>query len=461
MKTKIYSILTAVLFPVIVTSLCLVASTIVKAQIISTIAGTGIPGYTGDGGPAINAELNAPVGIALDNTGNLYIPQSINNVVRKMDAAGIITTFAGNGTAGYSGDGGPATSAQLNNPARVATDAQGNVYIIDNLNQCIRMVNTSGIISTVAGNGTAGYSGDGGPALSASFNSPRDVAFDVAGNMYITDQGNNVIRMVNTSGIISTYAGTGTMGYSGDGGPAINAELNYPLCITADGAGNLYIGELYNQVIRVINTAGIINTFAGNGTAGYSGDGGPALSAQLQNPNGVALDATGNIYITDQLNNAIRKVDASGIISTYAGTGIAGYSGDGGPANAAQLSQPKGIVVDPSGNLYISEFGNHVIRKITSPLGINLFEEDKNLVSVYPNPSSGSFTVSFKEVLAHDLNVLVTVNDFTGRKVFETTFEKTGELFLQNIDLTSLPAGVYFLKLSYGRDAVTRKIIME
>jgi len=332
--------------------------------IISTVAGNGTAGYSGDGGPAASAELSYPYSVAVDSAGTFYIADN-NNSVRKVNASGVISTLAGNGTAGYSGDGGPATSARLSGPAGVAVDGAGNLYIADQSNQRIRKVTAAtGIITTVAGNGTAGYSGDGGPATSAELNFPAGVAVDSAGNLYIADYNNSVIRKVNTSGIMTTVAGNGTGGYSGDSGPATSAELYLPIGVAVDGTGNLYIADTGNQRIRKVDASGIITTVAGNGTAGYSGDGGLAISAQLDRPTSAAVDSAGNLYIADTGNQRIRKVNASGIITTVAGNGTFGYSGDGGAATSAEFYDPDGVAVDSAGNLYIADANNQRIRKV-------------------------------------------------------------------------------------------------
>jgi len=338
---------------------------IAKAQTIITIAGKGIQGYCGDGGSAISAKLYYPTDVAIDVEGNIYICDAFNHVIRKVDTLGIISTFVGTGTAGYSGDGGPATSAKLFKPYRLALDTAGNLFIAEANNHLIRKVNTSGIISTFAGTGTAGYSGDGGSATSAKLYNPAGVTLDAAGNLYIADCNNNVIRKVNTSGIISTIAGTGTADYSGDGGPATSANLDQPTDLCIDASGNLYIADYSNNVVRRINTSGIINTFAGTGIPDYTGDGGPATSAKLFFPTGLEIDSFDNIFIGDASNNVIRKVNTSGIISTFAGTGTAGYSGDGGSATMSQISgSTSGLGIDIAGNLYIADRDNNVIREV-------------------------------------------------------------------------------------------------
>ena len=275
--------------------------------------------------------------------------------------------MAGTGTATFGGDGGPAVDAQVSDPYGVALDGAGNLYIADTGSHRIRKVNSAGVISTVAGNGTRGSGGDGGPAVDAQLQLPLGVAADGAGNLYIADFHNHRIRKVDAAGDISTVAGTGAAGYGGDGGQAVNAQLNYPTDVALDGAGNLYIADGSNNRVRKVNSAGVISTVAGNGAAGYGGDGGQATAAQLDSPHGVAADGAGNLYVADLNNQRIRKVNAAGVITTVAGTGTRGSDGDGGPAAAAQLGRPRGLALDGSGNLYIAERGNSRIRKVGPP----------------------------------------------------------------------------------------------
>jgi len=332
----------------------------VANAVITTVAGNGTAGYSGDNGVATSASLNFPLGIAVDAAGNIYIVDFDNERIRKV-SNGMITTAAGNGSNGYSGDTGPAISAQLNSPGGIAVDSAANLYIADAGNAVIRKV-ANGVITTVAGNGTFGFSGDGGPAASASMSSPVAVAVDSAGNLYITDSSNQRIRKV-SNGVIATAAGNGEAGFSGDGGPAASAELNFPVAIATDSAGNVYIADADNNRIRRVSN-GVIATVVGNGTEGYSGDGGPATSAQL-NSTGVALDSAGDLYIADTDNNRVRKV-SNGVITTVAGNGTRGFSGDNGPATSAQLDGPEGVALDSAGNLYIADTGNSSIRKVAN-----------------------------------------------------------------------------------------------
>ncbi len=329
---------------------------------ITTIAGTGTAGFSGDSASATSAQLNSPSGIALDVSGNLYIADSGNQRVRKV-AGGTISTVAGNGTAGYAGDGSGATAAQLNSPSGVAVDSSGNFSIADRINNVIRKVSGT-TIATVAGNGTQGYSGDGGSGTAAMLDRPNGVAVDSSGNIYTADTINSAIRKL-TGTTITTVAGGGpaNYGYSGDGGAAKSAKLSWPRGVVVDSSGNLYIADSINNVIRKVSGT-TITTVAGNYAkgAGYSGDGSAATAAQLNAPYGVAVDASGNLYIADTGNNVIRKVSTLGTITTAAGTGTVGYAGDGGAPTSATLNQPQGVAVDSSGTLYIADTGNNVIR---------------------------------------------------------------------------------------------------
>jgi len=340
---------------------------VISGDVITTLAGTDAATFSGDGGAAVSAGLNLTVGVAVDLSGNVYVADTVNNRIRKTNTAGVITTFAGNGIASFSGDGGQATSAGLCDPFDVAVDVAGNVYIADYCNSRIRKVNTSGVITTYAGNGAITYSGEG-LAISNSLNSPTGVAVDLTGNVYIADTSHHRIRKVTTGGVISTIAGDGISGFAGDGGTATSAHLKLPSGVKVDSAGNVFIADSGNNRIRKINTSGFINTVAGNGTAAYSGDNGPATSASLNLPNNVAVDPFDNLYIADTFNNRIRKVNASGDITTLAGIGAAPYSGDGGPAISASLSGPYGVAVDSSGNVFIADTFNNRVRKVIESL---------------------------------------------------------------------------------------------
>jgi sugar lactone lactonase YvrE len=407
------------------TNNCLIRKISMKGT-ISSVVGTGICGYSGDDGPARSAMINGPGGLAFDSKGNLLFADVQNSRIRKVTPEGTISTIAGNGAYGYSGDGGPAIQASLAEPLAVSADKLGDIYIADSSNQVIRMVDTAGVIHTVAGNNTVGFSGDGGPAISAQLFEPRGVLADSDGNFYISDSANLRVRKVDSTGTINTYAGVGhagnggnggpatqaglgptrglslggnmlyivahrnvwavdlntqiinivagtakgDVGFNGDGMPATSTSLDYPWGLSFDAGGNLLIADAGNNRIRKVDASQVVTTIAG----GYTGDGGLGKAATLNVLDyfggHIAFDPTGNLYIADTYNNRIRKVTPKGVISTFAGTGITGYTGDGGPASAATLTFPNGVTADASGNVYISDgdgwSGNGVIRKVDS-----------------------------------------------------------------------------------------------
>ncbi len=344
--------------------------------IITTVAGTGTAGYNGDG-LATTAQLYSPEGVAVDGTANVYIADTNNQRIRKVTAAtGVISTVAGTGAAGFSGEGGLATAAQVHSPIGVAIDGAGNVYFADYYNQRIRKLTlATGVLATVAGSGTIGFEGDGGLGTAAALGYPTGVAVDAAGAMYIADSLDYRIRKVAAPTVptllVTTVAGTGTAGYNGDG-LATTAQLYSPQGVTVDGAGNVYIADTNNQRVRKVTAAtGVISTVAGTGVAGFSGEGGLATAAQVHSPTGMAVDAAGNVYLADYYNQRIRKITvATGLITTVAGTGVPGFSGDGGAATAAELQYPTGVAVDAAGNIYIPDQYNQRIRKVTAATGV-------------------------------------------------------------------------------------------
>ena len=352
---------------------------------ISTVAGDGTPGFSGDGGSASSAQIENPSDVSIDTHGNLYITDENNHRIRKVDVTtGNISTVAGNGSYGYSGDGGLATDARLYDPSRVAIDASGNIYIADTRNYRIRKVDVAtGIISTVAGNGTEGFSGDGGLAINAQLGGGwwHGLAVDTYENIYIADYDNDRIRKVDANtGIISTIAGGGTQGL-GDGGPATSAELERPADVALDTNGDIFIADTHNGLIRKVDMAtGIISSVAGLGGAS---DGGPAIDARVYSPSGITVGANGDIYISGSYDR-VRKIDnTTGYISTIAGDRTSGDSGDGGPATSAQLNDPDGLAIDANGDVYIADFRNHRVRKLTTTL---------------PNPDPDPSQFSFQSI---------------------------------------------------------------
>lgn len=337
-------------------------------DIISTFAGTGAAASSGDGGPAVAAGVWSPIGIATAADGRLAIPEPTANRVRIVSPAGIITTIAGTGAAGSGGDGGQASAAQLNGPRDAAFDAAGNLYIADRVNHVVRKVAPNGIITTVAGTGVAGGGGDGLPATQAQLSEPLGVAVDAAGNLYIADATNRNVRKVAPNGIISTFAGTGASGTGGDGGPATQATFVRPNDVRVTNLQAVLVVDTDGRTVRSIAGDGIISTIAGTaGVAGNSGDGGPATAARLSAPIEVAVDPFNNLYISDSGGARIRRVNTAGVISTIAGTGDQAFGGDGGPAIKASFIQPSGVSLNAAGDLFIADTGNNRVRKITNP----------------------------------------------------------------------------------------------
>jgi gliding motility-associated-like protein len=368
----------------------------VNSQIISTVAGNGTGGYSGDGGPALNAQLSDMYYTypAIDHAGNMYIVQHADNTIRKVDPSGIITTIAGRrGVIGYSGDGGPAINALLYHPSAIAIDGANNIFFADGNGNVIRKIDPAGIITSVSGTYTTSCGvGDGGPLSLARFRAISALAFDGAGNLYISDYGCNTVRKVNTAGIISTIAGNGTLGFSGDGAIATLAQLAYPSKVAVDNAGNVYIPDAQNHRVRKVSSTGIITTVAGNGSRGYSGDGGLAVNAEIAYPGSVVVDRAGNLYTGDG-NHVIRKIDPSGVITTYAGNGTYGYSGDGGPAILASLSFTEGrINIDDNDNIYFVNYSSNVIRKVAHCLTATITQQPLN-VSLC-NAGNASFNIT-------------------------------------------------------------------
>ena len=426
----------------IVLLLLVLAPFLSKGQYMVTIAGNGTFNNSGDGGPASAAELGMPRAVAIDRSGNVYITIiSPGARIRKITPAGIISTFAGGDTIGYNGDGIPATAAFLDEPRQVAFDGAGNVYICGGFNHRIHMVNPAGIISTFAGDGTGAYGGDGGPATAAQLNFSNGMDFDAAGNAYISDNFNHMIRKINTSGIISTIAGTGTAGYSGNGGPATNAMINNPNRIMVVGT-DVYFTEQGNACLRKVNAAGIISTVAGDGFSGYFGDGGPATAAEFNAPAALCKDVLGNIYIADTRNNVIRVINTAGIINTYAGTGIAGFNGDCLLDTLAQLDTAYGVAIDASGSIYIADQFNFRIRKINAlpcVTGVNDVTADQESITVFPNPATAELTITCPAKINQ-----VAISNIMGQTIYNKAYNTMQVV----INVADLPAGVYFAKIN-------------
>ncbi len=427
-----------------------------EGQTISTIAGNGVASNTGDGGLATAAKIDYPLGGMFDKNGNYYFTTgNSGHSIRKIDPVGNIFTVAGTtSVSGYSGDGALATNAKLNNPQYVAIDPFDNVYISDAINNRIRKITLStGVITTFAGNGTAGYSGDNNIATNAMLNNPLGLSFDKSGNLYIADALNNVIRKVNTSGIITTVAGNGIPGHSVINGVAATSAsiLAYGLC--SDTFSNIYIADGYGAVYKV-NSNGIITYFAGTGTNGYSGDGGKATDAQVA-PYLIAMDNYGNLAVCERDVHRIRIVNNAGYINTIVGNGVPGYSGDFGPANLAQVNYPGGVAFDSCSNLYITEGHGFRIRKVTYPhcnyLAVENEQHSPQNISLYPNPANDELHIDNLQN-----KTTYTLLNTVGQSI-QHGILKAGS---NSIALQTLARGIYVLQLTdeVGKRSVSRVI---
>ncbi|MBX2906903.1 MAG: T9SS type A sorting domain-containing protein [Taibaiella sp.] len=420
-----------------------------QAQVkrIKTIAGTGIGAYGGDGGASTGASLHSPYVVSLDGLGNAYILDRLNARIRKIYGSGVIVTVIGTGSTGYTGDGSAGTSADITPSGLAVTNTE--VYIADSYHRVIRKLNSAGLMSTIAGTGIYSYGGDGGPAVNASFKTPSGMAFDAAGNLYIADGDANVVRKINPAGNISTFAGTGTAGFSGDGDFSNLATLDSPYAVTADAFGNVFISDVKNNRVRKVDVSGTITTYAGVGTAGYSGDGAQATDAELNRPAGLATDKDGNLYIADADNNVIRMVATDGTITTAVGNGTPGFGGDYGPVNGCNLNRPFGVAVDAQGELYIADANNQRVRRTYTTTAVGNVAADAN-IELYPNPAGSRLFVNGLSK-GDKLSVL----DVTGRMLMG--LESTSET-LQDLDVSSLASGVYVLNIATvnGGSAVVR-----
>ncbi len=427
---------------VLIWLIILLATLPARSQIIITSAGTGGGGFSGDGGPATAAWLYDPYGVTLDKNGDLYISDNGNRRVRKVSPAygGIITTVAGNGTAGFSGDGGEAVDAQIDGVVDIAIDPKGNVFLSDQGNHRIRKVSPDGIITTFAGTGTPGFNGDNIPATIAKLNIPEGICVDGNGNLYISDVGNNRIRRVDTSGLITTIVGNGSAGYSSDGVNGTSAALSYPSCVRVDNSGLLLFSD--NNRIRKIGSLGQLITMGGNGIAGNAGDGGPATSASI-NVSAFCTDTLGNIFLADGGNDVIRKVSPDGTINRYAGSGLGGYSGDGGNALTAKLRSCQGVAVAPNGDVFIGDVGNNRIRMVSNHItGVAQIHVTEPKLEVYPNPVTDFLNIELHGVSAEEAEVSIRAID--GRLVGHYCMKPAAPLSLS----ANWPAGSYVVHVT-------------
>lgn len=437
----------------------------VHAQIITTVAGDGTLGSTGNGGLATSAELSHPNCVAFDDSGNYYIGDETANVVRKVNIlTGVISTIAGTGTAGYSGDHGLATLATLDDPIGVAIDANGNIFIGDFSNDVVRKITKStGIITTIAGiHGSPGFNGDNIQATTAELDGPRYVALDKNGNLYIADAANSRIREIDTTtGIITTVAGDGTASFFGDGGLATSAELDYPYGVALDDSNNIYIADQSNNRVREVRVlTGIINTVAGDGSTTHSGDGSLAISAGIHGPCTVSVAGNGDMFIAATGENTIRKVTkTTGIITTFAGTTVGGYIGDGGLATSEEINEPAGVTLDRKGNFYIPDWGNSRVREVTlaeSTTGIQKLNVTNGNISVYPNPANQQLFVAFNGITGQ---VSITLYNLLGQQIV-SQMASANQTFTLNT--ASLNYGMYLIKIQTEDGAsFVRKVEIE
>ena len=421
----------------------------VNAQIITTIAGGGTGG---SGGPATSANIGVFGEMAIDSYGNVIIAANNEKKVFKVDAiTGIITTIGGTGTSGYTGDGGPATAAEFNLPNFAACDRYNNIYVSDHSNRIRKIDAVSGIVTTIAGNGIAAFVGDGGPADSASINGPEGIVFDAIGNLYFADETNARIRKIDTTGIITTIAGTGISGHSGDGGPATSANIS-PWGVSIDHSGNLFFTDDGAYVRKINLSTGIITTVVGYGSNVYNGDGIPATAAGI-GPVKMTFDVYNNMYIGDASNSRVRMVDNAGVIHTIAGSALSGFSGDGGPATAAELSGTNGVEYF-CGNIYIADAQNSRVRKVTyntsdqcpSELNANNISTESK-IAVFPNPTITSLTITSPDKITQ-----LTITNLLG----QTVYAQACNTEQVEVNVASFPAGMYFVRVN---DTVVRKFV--
>jgi len=427
------------------------------AQIITTIAGGGTGG---DGRPATAATIYDPNYLTFDSRGNLYFTECLGNKIRKIDTQGIITTICGTGTAGFSGDGGSATAAMVSLPCGIAVDSIGNIYFADNENNRVRKIDAiSNVISTVIGNSSGAFAGDGGMATAATLYGPCGIAFDKKGNLYIVDADNARIRKVNIGGIIYTIAGDGSFGWAGDGGAATNASCEPSTNLSVDIFGNVYFPEWGLGTVRKIDTSGIIATIAGDtSSSSYNGDGIPATNANM-GPAFVEVNDSGQLFISDSYNSRIRRVDTNGIIFTSVGDGIAGNTGNGGNADSAQIDGPSGLVFDACQNLYMGQVNVPRIRKVTFNSTCNALALKTHVISktkeisIYPNPAFAHVTITCTEKIKQ-----IILNDIFRRTIYHQVFDAEKA----EINVSAFPPGIYFVQVTDGTGNVfVRKVLKE
>ncbi len=426
----------------------------VVGQVIVTVAGTGMGGYSGDGGPATNARMKQPVSLAFDKEGNFYFSDDGVSRIRKVSSSGTITTVAGDGSSGFCCDGFPATLAQIDAGGGIAVDKWNNIYYADGGNHRVRKITPDGIIRTIAGTGVAGYNGDGMPATDAQLNVPEGIAVDDTGNVYIGDRLNYRIRKINTSGIITTLAGTGIASFTPDGARADTSAINGVSCLIVDNLGNVFLPDSY-RIRKIGSGTGILTTVAGNGISGYSGDGGPATLVSISTIK-FTVDSVGNLYLSDGAPERIRKVSTAGIITTVAGTGGAGLENDGAPVLLARLHTPCGIAFSPAGELHFADKSSARIRKITPTWdAASDMRVSESELELFPNPALGNVMVVVKGVVAE---VPVIITDAKGSVVSEQQVRGNTRT---RIDLSNCPAGIYTVRAITAEKTITKELLIK
>ncbi|MBN8641152.1 MAG: T9SS type A sorting domain-containing protein [Flavobacteriales bacterium] len=434
-----------------VLALFTVIPSLLFSQTITTIAGTGLSTYNGDGLSATATNLGNVGIMTFNNNGELLFPDSSKNLIRKVHTNGVITTIAGTQSSGYNGENILAINADLYTPNAVVVDGFGNIFFSELGNCRVRKIDTNGIITTIAGNGECVSSGDFGLAVQARIRYPQSISIDSGGNIYICESVTHKVRKIDTSGIITTIAGTGIAGYNGDGILATNAQISQPGGVVVDPQGNIFFSEHFGQRIRKIDTNGIISTVAGTGIAGFNGNNIQANTAQINRPTGIRIDAQGNLYFADSYNNRIRKINTNGVITTIAGMGLQGYTGDGGSALSAMLNTPSDLLFALDGSMYISDNFNYRIRKVTNVLGNEDFTISEGDVALAPNPSANGYTTVYFPELVDEIKVY----DLLGQIVLSENAQGKDhiEIYLPN-------SGVYLVTFYSAGATITKKLVV-
>lgn len=423
----------------IIFSFCFLFFLNTKAQTITTIAGS-TQGFTNGTGTA--AQFNTPTCLVMDPSGNIYVSDRNNHCIRKITTAGVVTTFAGSGVAGYAD--GTGTLAQFNAPSGLAIDAAGNIFAADDADHRIRKITTVGVVTTFAGSGVRGFAD--GTGIAAQFGDPYGLAIDAAGNIYVGDQGNNRIRKITNTGVVTTFAGSGINGFA-DGIGTV-AQFKFPIGVVVDNSGTVFVTDRANNRIRKISSTGVVTTLSGTGVAGFAD--GIGTVAQFNSPSGIAIDAAGNLFVTDCYNHRIRKITATGTATTLAGTGVAGFAD--GSGTIAKFNYPQGITVDSAGALFVADASNNRIRKITGVLATNDYLLE-NRISVYPNPTSSLITIELEDLIDAKM-ILFNVN---GEMIQSQNLVNNKT----TIDMNGLADNIYVIQITTDKYTIFKKVVKK